>query len=89
MGDSYEPVAREAVRVVDDAMAGLVRVAFMSQGDQRTATSMMTEWMKELAGESARLHRMLDAAGASRKVVEMGNDNQVNEGERLCPTSEG
>lgn len=72
MADSYEPVAREAVRVVDDAMAGLMRVAFMSQGDQRLATAMMTAWMKELAGESERLHRMLDAAGADGKVVEMG-----------------
>lgn len=72
MADSYEPVAREAVRVVDDAMAGLMRVAFMSQGDQGLATTMMTAWMKELAGESARLHRMLDAAGADGKVVEMG-----------------
>ena len=70
--DRYEPVAREAVKAVDDAMAGLMRVAFMSQGDQRLATAMMTAWMEELAGESARLHRMLDAAGAGGKVVEMG-----------------
>ena len=72
MADRYEPVAREAVRVVDDAMAGLMRVAFMSQGDQRLATAMTTAWMKELAGESERLHRMLDAADADGKVVEMG-----------------
>lgn len=72
MADRYEPVAREAVKAVDDAMAGLMRVAFMSQGDQRAATAMTTAWMKELAGESARLHRMLDAADADCKVVEMG-----------------
>lgn len=72
MADRYEGVAREAVKAVDDAMAGLMRVAFMSQGDQRLATAMMTAWMKELAGESERLHRMLGAADADGKVLEMG-----------------
>ena len=70
--DRYEPVAREAVKAVDDAMAGLMRVAFTSQGDQGLATAMMTAWMKELAGESARLHRMLGAADAECKVLEIG-----------------
>ena len=60
--DRYEPVAREAVNAVDDAMAGLMRVAFMSQGDQGLATAMKSE----------RLHRMLGAADAECKVVEMG-----------------